>query len=74
MKEKTKQKVQEIIVIILAAIILPLLIAVFFFVITGTPDVVFSYETGKCVKVEYADGSLGDCDHLPGHFNHVWGK
>lgn len=41
---------------------------------SGQPDVIFSYSTKQCVKVEYADGSLGDCSKLPEKYNHVWGR
>lgn len=41
---------------------------------SGQPDVIFSYSTKQCVKVEYADGSLGDCSRLPEKYNHIWGK
>lgn len=41
---------------------------------SGQPDVIFSYSTKQCVKVEFADGSLGDCSKLPEKYNHVWGR
>ena len=41
---------------------------------TGTPDVIFSWETKKCVKVINADGSAGDCNNLPDRYTHIWGK
>ena len=41
---------------------------------TGTPDVIFSRETKKCVKVINADGSAGDCNNLPDRYTHIWGK
>lgn len=45
-----------------------------FLELTGTPDVIFSWETKQCVKVINADGTDGDCNHLPERYNHVWGK
>ena len=41
---------------------------------TGTPDVIFSWETKQCVKVINADGSAGDCAHLPEKYTHIWGQ
>lgn len=41
---------------------------------SGQPDVIFSYSTKQCVKVEFADGSLGDCSRLPEKYNHIWGR
>lgn len=41
---------------------------------TGTPDVIFSWETKQCVKVINADGSAGDCNNLPERYTHIWGK
>lgn len=41
---------------------------------TGTPDVIFSWETKQCVKVINADGSVGDCAHLPEKYTHIWGR
>ena len=40
----------------------------------STPDVVMSYSTKKCMYVEYADGSKGDCSKLPEKYNLIWGK
>lgn len=45
-----------------------------FFKSTDTPDVIFSYSTGECVKVINADGTKGNCDNLPTTYNHIWGK
>lgn len=45
-----------------------------FMQLTGTPDVIFSYSTKKCVKVINADGTAGDCSKLPDKYNHIWGK
>lgn len=36
------------------------------------PTVYESHTTGKCVRVELSDGSLGDCSNLPGRYHHVW--
>lgn len=41
---------------------------------TDLPDVVFSYSTKECVRVEYPDGKRGDCGHLPAKFNFIWGE
>lgn len=50
------------------------LIAFAFLTYTDTPDVIFSYSTGECRRVDLPDGSHGDCAHLPERYNHVWGK
>lgn len=39
---------------------------------TGLPTVYESYATRECVKVEYVDGSLGDCSDLPKRYHHMW--
>lgn len=41
---------------------------------TGLPTVYESYATRECVKVEYVDGSMGDCSDLPKRYHHVWVK
>lgn len=55
--------------------------AVFAALILGTlsayadrPDVIFSYSTGKCVRVDLPDGRRGDCSQLPEKYNHYWGE
>ena len=40
----------------------------------GQSEVIFSYTTKKCVKVIYADGSLGDCSKLPKNYVFTWGE
>ena len=42
--------------------------------VLDTPDVIFSYSTGECRRVDMPDGTHGDCSHLPERYNHVWGK
>lgn len=37
---------------------------------TDVPDVQFSIETEKCVKV--IPESAGSCDDIPRRYNHVW--
>lgn len=39
---------------------------------TGLPKVYKSYMAQECVKVEYADGSRGDCSNLPKRYHRVW--
>lgn len=41
---------------------------------TSRPEVVFSWETKKCIEVNYMDGTKGDCNNLPEKYDHVWGK
>ena len=41
---------------------------------TDTPDVIFSYSSKECVRVDYPDGTHGDCSKLPRKFNFVWGR
>ena len=41
---------------------------------TDTPDVIFSYSSKQCVRVDYPDGTHGDCSKLPKKFNFIWGK
>lgn len=36
------------------------------------PEVHRSYLTKECIKVENADGTAGDCKHLPERYNNVW--
>ena len=50
------------------------LVVIAFFKATSTPDVIFSWETKKCVRVINADGSAGDCNNLPDRYTHIWGK
>lgn len=38
------------------------------------PDVIFSYSTGECLRVDNADGTHGSCDNIPDEYNHVWGR
>lgn len=42
--------------------------------VTDVPDVIFSYSSKECVRVDYPDGTHGDCSRLPKRFNHVWGQ
>ena len=39
---------------------------------TGLPTVYQSYMTQECVRVEFIDGSPGDCSNLPDRYHHVW--
>jgi len=39
---------------------------------TGLPTVYRSYLTGECVRVEFVDGSTGDCSDLPDRYRLVW--
>lgn len=39
---------------------------------TGLPTVYQSYMTRECVRVEFIDGSSGDCSNLPDRYHHVW--
>ena len=41
---------------------------------TDTPDVIFSYSSKECVRVDYPDGTHGDCSKLPKKFNFIWGR
>lgn len=41
---------------------------------TSTPDVIFSYSTKQCVRVEMPDGTRGNCANLPKKYNHIWGR
>ena len=52
----------------------PAVIVWMFIVATDTPDVIFSYSSKQCVRVDYPDGSHGDCSKLPRKFNHIWGE
>lgn len=52
----------------------PAVIVWMFIQATDTPDVIFSYSSKECVRVDYPDGSHGDCSKLPRKFNFVWGK
>lgn len=36
------------------------------------PTVYLSYPTRECVRVEQADGKLGDCSNLPDRYHYVW--
>ena len=40
----------------------------------GQSEVIFSYTTKKCVKVIYADGTLGNCSKLPENYVFTWGE
>lgn len=35
---------------------------------------VFSYSSKECVRVDYPDGTHGDCSKLPKKFNFIWGR
>ena len=52
----------------------PAVIVWMFVQATDTPDVIFSYSSKECVRVDYPDGTHGDCSKLPRKFNFVWGK
>lgn len=52
----------------------PAVIVWMFIQATDTPDVIFSYSSKECVRVDYPDGTHGDCSKLPRKFNFVWGK
>ena len=52
----------------------PAVIVWMFIVATDTPDVIFSYSSKQCVRVDYPDGTHGDCSKLPEKFNHIWGE
>ena len=40
----------------------------------NTPEVEFSWETKKCVRVVYMDGTITDCSKLPEKYDRVWIK
>lgn len=52
----------------------PAVIVWMFIQATDTPDVIFSYSSKQCVRVDYPDGTHGDCSKLPKKFNFIWGK
>ena len=52
----------------------PAVIVWMFIQATDTPDVIFSYSSKQCVRVDYPDGTHGDCSKLPEKFNHIWGE
>ena len=52
----------------------PAVIVWMFVQATDTPDVIFSYSSKQCVRVDYPDGTHGDCSKLPEKFNHIWGE
>lgn len=52
----------------------PAVIVWMFVQATDTPDVIFSYSSKQCVRVDYPDGTHGDCSKLPKKFNHIWGE
>lgn len=52
----------------------PAVIVWMFVQATDTPDVIFSYSSKECVRVDYPDGTHGDCSKLPKKFNFIWGK
>ena len=52
----------------------PAVIVWMFIQATDTPDVIFSYSSKQCVRVDYPDGTHGDCSKLPKKFNYVWGQ
>ena len=39
-----------------------------------TPEVEFSWETKRCVRVVYMNGRITDCSVLPDRYDHVWVK
>ena len=38
------------------------------------PEVEFSWETKKCVRVVYMNGTITDCSVLPKKYDKVWVK
>lgn len=52
----------------------PAVIVWMFIQATDTPDVIFSYSSKQCVRVDYPDGTHGDCSRLPKKFNFIWGE
>ena len=52
----------------------PAMIVWMFVQATDTPDVIFSYSSKQCVRVDYPDGTHGDCSKLPKRFNFIWIK
>lgn len=42
--------------------------------VLDTPEVEFSWETKKCVRVVYMNGRITDCSVLPDRYDHVWVK
>ena len=40
----------------------------------NTPEVEFSWETKKCVRVVYMNGTITDCSVLPKKYDKVWVK
>lgn len=40
----------------------------------NTPEVEFSWETKKCVRVVYMNGTITDCSKLPKKYDRVWVK
>ena len=52
----------------------PAVVVWMFIQATDTPDVIFSYSSKQCVRVDYPDGTHGDCSKLPKKFNFVWGR
>lgn len=52
----------------------PAVIVWMFVQATDTPDVIFSYSSKQCVRVDYPDGTHGDCSKLPKRFNFIWGR
>ena len=52
----------------------PAVVVWMFIQATDTPDVIFSYSSKECVRVDYPDGTHGDCGKLPKKFNFIWGE
>jgi hypothetical protein len=52
----------------------PAVVVWMFIQATDTPDVIFSYSSKECVRVDYPDGTHGDCSKLPKKFNFIWGE
>ena len=42
--------------------------------VLDTPEVEFSWETKRCVRVVYMNGRITDCSVLPDRYDHVWVK
>ena len=67
-------KIRNFVLTVVALTAFPAVMIYAFIQATNTPDVIFSYSTKKCVRVDYPDGTHGDCSKLPKKFNHIWGQ
>lgn len=73
MNDLRNQKV-ELILSIIALLGIFIALAWSVYQALDTPEVVFSWSTGKCLEVNYMDGTKGDCNNLPEKYDHVWGR